>query len=180
LSITAANRAAEEAELDLVEIAPQATPPVCRVMDYGKYKYRESKKRHEAKLKQKLIVVKEIKFRPGTDEGDYKIKLRNLVRFLEEGDKTKVTLRFRGREMAHQEIGFRLLERVRGDLDPYAVVEQFPKMEGRQLVMMLSPKKVAKTPPRPAAKATSSTPGANAASGPDAAKVEAATGVTKK
>ena len=171
---------AEEAELDLVEIAPQATPPVCRVMDYGKYKYRESKKRHEAKLKQKLIVVKEIKFRPGTDEGDYKIKLRNLVRFLEEGDKTKVTLRFRGREMAHQEIGFRLLERVRGDLDPYAVVEQFPKMEGRQLVMMLSPKKVVKTPPRPAAKAASAAPGANAAPGPDPVKVETAAGDTKK
>jgi len=180
VSIAAANRMAEEAELDLVEIAPQAVPPVCRVMDYGKYKYRESKKRHEAKLKQKLIVVKEIKFRPGTDEGDYKIKLRNLVRFLEEGDKTKVTLRFRGREMAHQEIGFRLLERVRGDLDPYAVVEQFPKMEGRQLVMMLSPKKVGKTPQRPAAKAASAAPGVNAAPGPEAVKVEAAAGVTKK
>ena len=180
MSIAAANRVAEDAELDLVEIAPQAAPPVCRVMDYGKYKYRESKKRHEAKLKQKLIVVKEIKFRPGTDEGDYKIKLRNLIRFLEEGDKTKVTLRFRGREMAHQEIGFRLLERVRGDLDPYAVVEQFPKMEGRQLVMMLSPKKVGKTPPRPAAKAASAAPGVNAASGPDAVKVEAAADVTKK
>jgi len=99
-------------------------------MDFGKFKYRESKKRHEAKLKQKQIVVKEIKFRPGTDEGDYKIKLRNLTRFLEEGDKTKVTLRFRGREMAHQDIGFRLLERVRTDLDPFGIVEQFPKMEG--------------------------------------------------
>jgi len=141
LSIAAANKMAEEAELDLVEIAPQAVPPVCRIMDYGKFKYRESKKRHEARLKQKQIVVKEIKFRPGTDEGDYKIKLRNLVRFLEEGDKTKVTLRFRGREMAHQEIGFRLLERVRGDLESYGVVEQFPKMEGRQLVMVLAPKK---------------------------------------
>lgn len=110
-------------------------------MDYGKFKYRESKKRHEAKLKQKQIVVKEIKFRPGTDQGDYQIKLRNLIRFLGEGDKTKVTLRFRGREMAHQEIGARLLERVRADLEPYGVVEQFPKMEGRQLVMVLSPKK---------------------------------------
>jgi translation initiation factor IF-3 len=171
---------AEEAELDLVEIAPQAVPPVCRVMDYGKYKYRESKKRHEARLKQKQIVVKEIKFRPGTDEGDYQIKLRNLIRFLDEGDKTKVTLRFRGREMAHQEIGIRLLERVKGDLDPYAVVEQFPKMEGRQLVMMLSPKKVGKAPARPAAKAAGSTPGANVASGPDAIKAEAVAGVTKK
>lgn len=132
--------------LDLVEIAPTAKPPVCRIMDFGKFKYRESKKRHEAKLKQKQIVVKEIKFRPGTDEGDYKIKLRNLTRFLEEGDKTKVTLRFRGREMAHQDIGFRLLERVRTDLDPFGIVEQFPKMEGRQLVMVLSPKKGGKGP----------------------------------
>ena len=165
-----------------MEIAPQAKPPVCRIMDYGKYKYRESKKRHEAKLKQKLIVVKEIKFRPGTDEGDYQIKLRNLIRFLEEGDKTKVTLRFRGREMAHQEIGVRLLERVRGDLEPYGVVEQFPKMEGRQLVMVLSPKKVGKTPPRPAAKAAGTAPKA-AAAGPRAAEVstqEARVEVEKK
>jgi translation initiation factor IF-3 len=131
---------AEEAELDLVEIAPTAVPPVCRIMDYGKFKYRESKKRHEAKLKQKQIVVKEVKFRPGTDDGDYKIKLRNLIRFLEEGDKTKVTLRFRGRELAHQEFGIRLLERVRGDLEAHGVVEQWPKMEGRQLVMVLAPK----------------------------------------
>jgi translation initiation factor IF-3 len=110
-------------------------------MDYGKFKYRESKKKHEAKLKQKLIIVKEIKFRPGTDEGDYQIKLRNLIRFLAEGDKAKVTLRFRGREMAHQEFGVRLLQRVQADLEPYGVVEQFPKMEGRQMVMVLSPKK---------------------------------------
>jgi len=141
ISIAAANKLAEEAELDLVEIAPTANPPVCRVMDYGKFKYRESKKQHEARLKQKQIVVKEVKFRPGTDEGDYKIKLRNLTRFLEEGDKAKITLRFRGREMAHQEFGMRLLERVKGDLEEVAVVEQFPKMEGRQLVMVLSPKK---------------------------------------
>ncbi|HSF48233.1 MAG TPA: translation initiation factor IF-3 [Burkholderiales bacterium] len=141
VSIAAANRMAEEAELDLIEIAPQAKPPVCRLIDYGKFKYRESKKRHEAKLKQKQIQVKEVKFRPGTDEGDYQIKLRNLIRFLEEGDKAKVTLRFRGREMAHQEFGARLLERVRTDLDPYGVVEQFPKMEGRQMVMVLSPKR---------------------------------------
>lgn len=141
VSIATANRMAEEAEVDLVEIAPQAKPPVCRLMDYGKYKYRESKKRHEAKLKQKQIQLKEIKFRPGTDEGDYQIKLRNLIRFLEEGDKTKVTLRFRGREMAHQEFGARLLQRVRGDLEPYGTIEQFPKMEGRQMIMVLSPKK---------------------------------------
>ncbi|MBI2296694.1 MAG: translation initiation factor IF-3 [Betaproteobacteria bacterium] len=141
LSLAAANKLAEEAELDLVEIAPTATPPVCRIMDYGKYKYRESKKRHEAKLKQKQIVVKEVKFRPGTDEGDYRIKLRNLTRFLEEGDKAKVTLRYRGREMAHQELGVRLIERVKGDLAPYSTVEQYPKMEGRQLIMVLAPKK---------------------------------------
>jgi len=141
VSLATAQQMAEEAELDLVEIAPQAKPPVCRIMDYGKFKYRESKKRHEARLKQKQIQVKEIKFRPGTDEGDYQIKLRNLVRFLQEGDKAKVTLRFRGREMAHQEIGVRLLERVKADLEPYGMVEQFPKMEGRQMVMVLSPKK---------------------------------------
>jgi translation initiation factor IF-3 len=147
VSASVANQMAEQAEVDLVEIAAGATPPVCRLMDYGKFKYRESKKRHEAKLKQKQIVVKEVKFRPGTDEGDYQIKLRNLIRFLEEGDKTKVTLRFRGREMAHQEFGVRLLERLRGDLDPYGVVEQFPKMEGRQMVMVLSPKKTNVKPP---------------------------------
>ena len=170
--------------MDLVEIAPQASPPVCRIMDYGKYKYRESKKRHEAKLKQKQIVVKEIKFRPGTDEGDYKIKLRNLTRFLEEGDKTKVTLRFRGREMAHQEIGFRLLERVRTDLERYGVIEQFPKMEGRQLVMVLSPKKVvsSKGPPRPAAKAAAGPPKApsTAPKIAVASRAETAAGVEKK
>ena len=132
---------AEEAELDLVEIAPTAKPPVCRIMDFGKFKYSESKKRHEAKLKQKQIQVKEVKFRPGTDEGDYQIKLRNLIRFLTEGDKTKVTLRFRGREMAHQEFGIKLLERVRQDLEPHGVVEQFPKLEGRQMIMVLAPKK---------------------------------------
>lgn len=132
---------AEELEIDLVEIAPTAKPPVARLMDFGKYKYSEAKRKHEAKLKQKQIQVKEVKFRPGTDEGDYQIKLRNLVRFLGEGDKTKVTLRFRGREMAHQEFGIKLLERVKADLEPYGVVEQFPKMEGRQMVMVLSPKK---------------------------------------
>lgn len=138
--IAEALRLADEAELDLVEISPLAEPPVCRIMDYGKFKYAESKKQHEAKLKQKQVQVKEIKFRPGTDEGDYNIKLRNLVRFLQDGDKTKITLRFRGREMAHQEIGMRLIERIKADLDEYGVVEQFPKMEGRQMVMVLSPK----------------------------------------
>ncbi|RBJ74695.1 translation initiation factor IF-3, partial [Pseudomonas sp. MWU12-2534b] len=125
----------------ILEIAPQAVPPVCRLMDYGKFKYQESKKQHEAKLKQKVIQVKEVKFRPGTDDGDYNVKLRNLVRFLEEGDKTKITLRFRGREMAHQEIGMRMLERLRTDLEEVGQVEQMPKMEGRQMIMVLSPKK---------------------------------------
>jgi len=139
--IAQAMKMAEEAEVDLVEIAPLAKPPVCKLMNYGKFKYREAKKAHEAKLKQKQIHVKEVKFRPGTDQGDYQIKLRNLIKFLEEGDKAKVTLRYRGREMAHQEFGVRLIERVKLDLEPYAVVEQFPKMEGRQLIMVLAPKK---------------------------------------
>jgi translation initiation factor IF-3 len=141
VKIYEALRQAEEADLDLVEIAPTAQPPVAKIMDYGKFKYQESKKQHEAKLKQKQVQIKEIKFRPGTDEGDYQIKLRNLIKFLEEGDKTKITLRFRGREMAHQEIGMNQLRRVAADLAELAVVEQFPKMEGRQLVMMLAPKK---------------------------------------
>ncbi len=142
MAVRDALRLAEERQVDLVEIAPLAKPPVCKLMDFGKFKYREQKKAHEAKLKQKQIQVKEIKFRPGTDEGDYSIKLRNLIKFLEEGDKTKVTLRFRGREMAHQELGMRLIDRVKTDLDPYGVVEQYPKMEGRQLVMVLGPRKV--------------------------------------
>ena len=141
VALSVALKMAEEAEVDLVEIAPLAKPPVCRVMDVGKFKYQESKRQHEAKLKQKQIQVKEVKFRPTTDEGDYQIKLRNLIRFLGEGDKAKVTLRFRGRELAHQEFGVRLLERVRGDLEAHGVVEQFPRMEGRQLIMVLSPKK---------------------------------------
>ncbi|MBL8385247.1 MAG: translation initiation factor IF-3 [Burkholderiales bacterium] len=141
VSIGDALQRAEAAELDLVEIAPQAAPPVCRIMDYGKFRYQEQKRAHEAKLKQKQIQVKEVKFRPNTDDGDYNIKMRNLLKFLEEGDKAKVTLRFRGREMAHQEFGQRLLERVRNDTAEAAVVEQFPKMEGRQLIMVLAPKK---------------------------------------
>ncbi|HSD38692.1 MAG TPA: translation initiation factor IF-3 [Rhodocyclaceae bacterium] len=132
---------AETAEVDLVEIAPQAVPPVARLMDYGKFKYQEQKRAHEAKLKQKQIQVKEIKFRPGTDENDYQIKMRNMIKFLGEGDKVKVTLRFRGREMAHQEFGVRQLERVKADLEEIGIVEQFPKLEGRQMVMVLAPKK---------------------------------------
>tara|TARA_S200000501_G_C20821304_1_gene742935 strand:+ start:741 stop:1166 length:426 start_codon:yes stop_codon:yes gene_type:complete len=139
--LSEAFRLAEEADTDLVEIAPNASPPVAKLMDYGKFKYQEQKKAHEAKLKQKVILVKEIKFRPGTDEGDYNIKLRNLIRFLDDGDKTKITLRFRGREMAHQEIGMRVLERLKVDLEPYGQIEQFPKMEGRQIIMIVGPKK---------------------------------------
>ena len=141
VSVAEALRLADEAELDLVEIAPLAEPPVCRVMDVGKFRYAESKKQHEAKLKQKQVQIKEIKFRPGTDEGDYNIKLRNLIKFLEDGDKTKITLRFRGREIAHQQIGMQLMERVKQDLLEHGVIEQFPKMEGRQMVMVISPKK---------------------------------------
>ena len=125
--------------MDLVEIAPLAQPPVCRIMDYGKFKYQEQKRQHEQKLKQKQIQVKEIKLRPGTDENDYQIKLRNMTRFLQEEDKVKVTLRFRGREMAHQEIGMRQIERIKTDLQDLATVEQMPKMEGRQMVMILAP-----------------------------------------
>lgn len=132
---------ADEAGVDLVEIAPTAQPPVCKIMDFGKFKYQESKRQHEAKLKQKQVQVKEVKFRPGTDENDYQIKLRNVVKFLGEGDKAKITLRFRGREMAHQEIGMRMLERIKADLEQQAMVEQFPKMEGRQLIMVLAPSK---------------------------------------
>jgi translation initiation factor IF-3 len=128
-------------ELDLIEVSPMAEPPVCRIIDYGKFQFEQNKKSAIAKKKQKQIQVKEVKFRPGTDEGDYQIKLRNLIRFFQEGDKAKVTLRFRGREMAHTEIGRQLLSRLQNDLSPHAVVEQQPLMEGRQMVMMLSPKK---------------------------------------
>jgi len=127
--------------LDLVEVAPTADPPVCRIMDFGKYLFEQNKKAQSARRKQKQVHVKEIKFRPGTDEGDYKIKLRKLVEFLQSGDKTKVTLRFRGREMAHQELGAQLLARVRQDLEEYCTVEQMPQMEGRQMVMVLAPRK---------------------------------------
>ena len=141
MSLNASLSMAEEAGLDLVEIAPMAVPPVCKLMDFGKFKYQEQKKAHEARLKQKQVQVKEVKLRPGTDENDYQIKLRNLKRFLEEGDKCKVTLRFRGREMAHQEFGLRQLERVKADLEELGQVEQMPKMEGRQMIMVIAPKK---------------------------------------
>lgn len=142
MSLTEAFAKAEEADIDLVEIAPNAEPPVCRLMDYGKFKYAESKKQHEVKLKQKQVSIKEVKFRPGTDDGDYAIKVRNIIRFIQDGDKAKITLRFRGREITHQEFGLALLRRVEADTKDVAVVEQFPKMEGRQMVMVLgAPKK---------------------------------------
>ena len=141
VSLSEALRKAEEAGLDLVEISPNAEPPVCRVMNFGKFQYEESKRKHAAKRKQKQIQIKEIKFRPGTDIGDYQVKLRNLIRFLEEGNKAKVTLRFRGREMAHQELGAELLKRVEADLKEYGSVEQYPRMEGKQMVMVIQPKR---------------------------------------
>ncbi len=141
VSLDEAQSMADQANLDLVEISPQAEPPVCKVMDYGKFRFEEQKKQQAARKKQKQVQVKEIKFRPGTDIGDYNVKLRNLIRFLTEGDKVKVTLRYRGREMAHQELGRDLLKRVEADLEEYGSVEQFPRMEGRQMVMVLAPKK---------------------------------------
>ncbi len=141
VSLREALKLADEAEVDLVEIAPQANPAVCRLMDFGKFRYQRQKKAHDAKLKQRTIQLKEVKFRPGTEENDYQVKVRNIVRFLNEGDKAKVTMRFKGREIAHQEFGMQMLERIRADLENDAVVEQVPKLEGRQLVMVLAPKK---------------------------------------
>jgi len=157
VNINEALRMAGELDVDLVEIAATAVPPVCRLMDYGKFKYQEQKKAADAKSKQKVIEVKEVKFRPGTDDGDYNIKVRNIKRFLEDGDKCKITLRFRGREITHQEIGLALLQRMRDELADLIVVEQFPKLEGRQMVMMIAPGKkktgggAAKTPVEAAA-----------------------------
>jgi translation initiation factor IF-3 len=141
VSTMEALRLAGEADVDLVEISPTAIPPVCRLIDYGKFKYAEQKRAAEAKSKQKVIEVKEIKFRPGTDDGDYNIKLRNIRRFLDEGDKCKITLRFRGREITHQELGLALLARIRDELADSIIVEQFPKLEGRQMIMMIAPGK---------------------------------------
>ena len=141
VSLMEALRMAGELDVDLVEISATAVPPVCRLMDYGKFKYQEQKKAADAKSKQKVIEVKEVKFRPGTDDGDYNIKLRNIKRFLDDGDKCKITLRFRGREITHQEIGMALLNRMRADLADLIVVEQFPKLEGRQMIMMIAPGK---------------------------------------
>ena len=141
VNINEALRLAGELDVDLVEISATAVPPVCRLMDYGKFKYQEQKKAAEAKSKQKVIEVKEVKFRPGTDDGDYNIKVRNIKRFLEDGDKCKITLRFRGREITHQELGMALLNRIRTDLADTILVEQFPKLEGRQMIMMIAPGK---------------------------------------
>ena len=139
MSLSDAQQMALDADLDLVEIVPNADPPVCRIMDHGKFVFEENKKKHAAKKKQKQVHVKEVKFRPGTDIGDYQVKLRNLKRFLNGGDRVKITLRFRGREMAHQDLGLKLLKRVEADLSELGTVEQFPRMEGRQMVMVISP-----------------------------------------
>lgn len=141
MTLPSAITAAKDVGLDLVEVSPNAEPPVCRIMDFGKYLFEQKKKLAQGKKRQKIIHVKEVKFRPGTDDADYQIKLRNLVKFLSNGDKAKVTLRFRGREMAHKELGAQLLERVRDDLEEHGSVEQFPKMEGRQMTMVIAPKK---------------------------------------
>jgi translation initiation factor IF-3 len=141
VNLSDAQQLAEEAALDLVEIVPNATPPVCKILDFGKYRFLEQKKTSEARKRQKVVEVKEIKLRPGIDDHDYEVKMRSVRRFFDEGDKVKVTLRFRGREMAHQDIGMRMLERLRGDLEPYGQVEQFPKLEGRQMIMIVGPKK---------------------------------------
>ncbi len=140
VSTPEAMQMAEEAGLDLVEVAPNADPPVCKILDFGKFKYEEQKKKNEARKRQKIIEVKEIKLRPGIDDHDYDVKMRSMQKFIEEGDKVKVTLRFRGREMAHQDLGLQVLIRVRDDLEAVAKVEQMPRLEGRQMVMVMSPK----------------------------------------
>jgi translation initiation factor IF-3 len=153
VSLMEALRLAGEYDVDLVEIVATANPPVCRLMDYGKFKYQEQKKAADAKSKQTVIEIKEVKFRPGTDDGDYNIKLRNIKRFLADGDKCKITLRFRGREITHQEIGMALLQRIRTDLQDLIIVEQFPKLEGRQMIMMIAPGKKKPGSSKPAAEA---------------------------
>jgi translation initiation factor IF-3 len=161
VSLAEALRLAGEADVDLVEVVAAATPPVCRLIEYGKFKYHEQKKAAEAKSKQKVIEVKEIKFRPGTDDGDYNIKMRNIRRFLDEGDKCKITLRFRGREITHQELGLALLQRIRDDLGDTIMVEQFPKLEGRQMIMMIAPgRKKAGGAAKPASEQPATSPAA--------------------
>lgn len=151
MSLAEALRAASDLDVDLVEIAPMASPPVCRLIDYGKFKYQEQKRAAEAKAKQTVIDIKEVKFRPGTDDGDYNIKMRNIRRFLADGDKCKITLRFRGREITHQDIGIALLQRIRDELADTILVEQFPKLEGRQMIMMIAPGKKKPAAGKPAA-----------------------------
>lgn len=158
VSIHEALRMAGDLDVDLVEIAAMANPPVCRLIDYGKFKYAEQKKAAEAKAKQTVIEIKEIKFRPGTDEGDYQIKMRNVRRFLEDGDKCKITLRYRGREITHQEIGMALLQRIRDELGDTIIVEQFPKLEGRQMIMMIAPGRKKPGAAKPAAEAAAPAP----------------------
>jgi translation initiation factor IF-3 len=158
VSLAEALRLAGEQDVDLVEVVAAANPPVCRLIEYGKFKYHEQKKAAEAKSKQKVIEVKEIKFRPGTDDGDYNIKMRNIRRFLAEGDKVKITLRFRGREITHQELGMALLNRIRDELVDLIIVEQFPKLEGRQMIMMIAPGKKKPAAPKAAAPAPASQP----------------------
>ena len=173
VSLSEALRMAGEMDVDLVEIAPMASPPVCRLMDYGKFKYQEQKKEHDAKLKQNVIEVKEIKLRPGTDEGDYQVKMRNIKRFLEDGDKVKVTLRFRGREIAHQELGMAQLNRIRDDLGDAIVVESMPRLAGRQMVMMIAAGKKKPAAAKPAAPAASKPVAVSAAAAPQATTPEA-------
>lgn len=166
MSLMEAMRQASELDLDVIEIVATATPPVVRIMDYGKFKYQEQKKEHEAKLKQTVIEIKEVKFRPGTDDGDYNIKLRNIRRFLDDGDKVKITLRFRGREITHQELGMALLMRIKDDLADVIIVESMPKLEGKQMIMMIAPGKKKPASAKPAA---ASEPKAAAASEPKTA-----------
>lgn len=156
VSLAEALRLAGDKDVDLVEVVAAANPPVCRLIEYGKFKYHEQKKAAEAKAKQKVIEVKEVKFRPGTDDGDYNIKMRNIRRFLEEGDKCKITLRFRGREITHQELGLALLQRIRDDLGDSILVEQFPKLEGRQMIMMIAPGRKKAAAAKPAAEPSAS------------------------
>ncbi len=158
VSLMEALRLAGDQDVDLVEVVAAANPPVCRLIEYGKFQYHEQKKAAEAKSKQKIVEVKEIKFRPGTDDGDYNIKMRNIRRFLEEGDKCKITLRFRGREITHQELGLALLQRIRDELGDTIMVEQFPKLEGRQMIMMIAPGRKKAGAAKPANESASSSP----------------------
>ena len=179
MSLMEAMRQASELDLDVIEIVATATPPVVRIMDYGKFKYQEQKKEHEAKLKQTVIEIKEVKFRPGTDDGDYNIKVRNIRRFLDDGDKVKITLRFRGREITHQELGMALLMRLKDELADVIIVESMPKLEGKQMIMMIAPGKKkpasAKAAATPEPKPVAAAPVAKPSIAPTAATVEVPT-----